>query len=98
MYPARSLAHEYGHAWSNYWLCRAQQGDWSAYFDFRGLSEEPRLDSSYPTWSRGEMIADDYRATFGAPSAMSDETELTNTNLPKATGLRDFFLNVWARR
>lgn len=96
--PERSIAHEYGHAWASYWLCQAQQLDWSAYLDLRALTHDPRLDSVYPTWSRDEMIAEDYRLAFGSPSARDPGSGFTNRNLPYEPGLRDFFLHSWSIR
>ena len=65
------MAHEYGAAWSMYHLYISQQGSWNAWLTARGLLGDPRVDSSF-SWSKNEMIADDYRMLFGSPAAQSE--------------------------
>jgi len=95
--PDSMIAHEYGHAWSRYHLYMTQQNDWSAYLDFRGLSGDSRLDTTYP-WSRGEIIAEDYRLLFSSPTALDQWPGQMNSDIPDARdvpGLADFLQNVW---
>lgn len=61
------LFHEYGHAWAGYFLVMVQQDPYlNGYLKARGLTGDPRVDSSYG-WSRHELIAEDYRQLFGGP-------------------------------
>ncbi|HEX6701904.1 MAG TPA: Ig-like domain-containing protein [Gaiellaceae bacterium] len=95
--PDAIVAHEYGHVWTLYHLYMSQQGEWTKYLAARGIASDPRLDSTY-NWSKDEMIADDYRLLFGTSAAQS-ELAYINPDVadPRtASGLRDFFLNVWA--
>lgn len=100
VFPARPddvMAHEYGCVWALYHLYLSQQGDWTPWLTARGLVGEPRLDTTF-SWSRNEMIADDYRMLFGSPAAQA-EAAYVNPDVPDpraVAGLRDFFLNVWA--
>jgi hypothetical protein len=96
--PDATLAHEYGHAWAMYHLFISHNGHWSSFLDFRGLTDNPLLDSSY-SWGRNEIIADDYRLLFGSSLAISQRPMHMNTSIPdprNVPGLKDFFLNVWA--
>lgn len=90
--PDATVAHEYGHVWSTYHLQVHEGGDWSGYLRARGLEGDTRLDSSY-TWSRDEIIADDYRLLFGSSLAISQRNGHMNWNIPDprtVSGLRDF--------
>ena len=94
--PDATIAHEYGAVWSMYHLYLTEQGSWTPWLQARGLLGDPRLDSS-DVWSKGEMIADDYRMLFGTQAAQ-DEMSYENPDVPDSravSGLRDFFLNVW---
>ena len=94
--PDATIAHEYGAVWSMYHLYLTEQGSWTPWLQARGLLGDPRLDSS-DVWSKGEMIADDYRMLFGTQAAQ-DEMSYENPDVPDpraVSGLRDFFLNVW---
>jgi Bacterial Ig domain len=94
--PDATIAHEYGAAWSMYHLYLTEQGNWTPWLQARGLLNDPRVDSS-DVWSKGEMIADDYRMLFGTPAAQS-EMGYVNRDVPDprtVSGLRDFFVNVW---
>ena len=94
--PDATIAHEYGAVWSMYHLYLTEQGNWTPWLTARGILEDPRVDSS-DVWSRGEMIADDYRMLFGTQAAQ-DEMGYVNTDVPDprtVPGLKDFFVNVW---
>ena len=95
--PDYIVAHEYGHAWTLYHLYMSQHEDWTKYLVARGIATDPRVDSTY-NWSKVEMIAEDYRMLFGTSTAVSQSFYI-NPDVPdprNVTGLRDFFLNVWA--
>ena len=97
--PDALMAHEYGHAWTTYWenMNPANAGTWDRYLAARGLSGDPRVDSSY-NWSAVEMAADDYRRLFGSAAAQSELTYI-NSQVPDSkavAGLADFFVNQWA--
>lgn len=103
--PDAQIAHEYGHAWTLYHLYIDHNGIWSSYLQARWtmadgsitLATDPRLDSSY-SWSRSEIIADDYRLLFGDALAISERPQHLNPYIPlpnDVTGLRSFFLNSW---
>ncbi len=100
VFPARPddvMAHEYGCVWALYHFYISQQGNWDPWLSARGILGDPRVDSTF-SWSKTEMIADDYRMLFGTPAAQS-EAAYVNPDVPDpraVTGLRDFFLNVWA--
>jgi hypothetical protein len=94
--PDATIAHEYGAVWSMYHLYLTQQGSWTPWLQARGLLGDPRVDSS-DVWSKGEMIADDYRMLFGTQSAQN-EMDYVNPDVPDprtVAGLKDFFVNVW---
>jgi hypothetical protein len=96
--PDDVVAHEYGHVWTMYHFFLSQQGDWGRYLQARGLTNDPRLDTSY-TWDRGEIIADDYRLLFGTAAAIEQRPTHLNSEIsdPRAVaGLRSFFLTSWA--
>lgn len=95
--PDAILAHEFGHAWSLYHLYLTQQRDWTAWLEFRGIADDPRLDSTYP-WSKTEMIAEDYRLLFSSATALEQWPGQMNSDIPDARdvpGLADFLQNVW---
>ena len=96
--PNAILAHELGHAWAMYHLYVTQQGDWGAYLAFRGLTGDPLLDSSY-SWSKNELIADDYRLVLGSASAETEMPGYINALAPHPStfeGFADWFRGVWA--
>jgi hypothetical protein len=94
--PEVTLAHEYGHAWSMYHLYLTQQKDWTPWLQARGLLDESRLDSSY-TWTKGEIIAEDYRLLFGSPAAVSGANPMNNSIVDPRTipGYRDWLASIW---
>lgn len=96
--PDQIIAHEYGHAWTSYHLYVTQRNDWTKYLQARGLIGDSRLDSTY-NWSRGEMIADDYRLLFGTPTAQQQAGYINSAVVDPRTvpGLRDWFINTWAK-
>ena len=100
VFPARPddvVAHEYGCVWALYHLYMSHHGDWSLWLQARGILGDPRVDSTF-SWSKNEMLADDYRMLFGSPAAQS-EAAYINPDVPdprNVPGLRDFFLSVWA--
>lgn len=91
-----ALFHEYGHAWSGYWSVMIQQDPRLAgYLQARGLTGDPRVDSTYG-WSRYEMIAEDYRQLFGTPAAAAGPQ--ANGEAPPAAsvaGLRDYLATAF---
>ncbi len=94
--PDDALFHEYGHAWANYYdKIYQQDGDFESYLAFRGLTGHPELDTSH-AWSRGEMIAEDYRQLFGSPEGAYYYQE--NNEIPLAKdvpGLREFLRDTF---
>jgi len=104
--PDAQLAHEYGHAWTRYYLFMRHNGDWSSYLSTRWsstdgsvtLATDSRTGTSY-SWDPAEIIADDYRLLFGSSAAISESPGSLNTTIvaPSAqTGLSSWFLNSWA--
>jgi hypothetical protein len=96
--PNATMAHEYGHAWSWYHIYLTHQGDWTSYFRARGIDGDPRIDTSY-AWSRGEIIADDYRMLFGSPAAVAEWPKHLNQDLPDprdVSGLKQFLATTWS--
>jgi hypothetical protein len=100
VFPVRAddvMAHEYGCVWALYHLYLSHNGDWTPWLQARGILGDTRVDSTF-SWSKNEMIADDYRMLFGTAAAQS-EAAFINPDVPdprSVVGLRDFFLNVWA--
>lgn len=95
--PDAVIAHEYGSAWTQYYLWIGHAGDWNPYLAERNLLGNSLLDSNL-NWSRTELIADDYRMLFGTQKAQ-DELSYINPYIPDprtVTGLKDWFLNSWA--
>jgi hypothetical protein len=98
--PDRTVAHEYGHVWATYHLYLSHRGDWSDYLAARSLDGDSRLDTSY-SWSRGEIIADDYRLLFGSAQAIAQGPRHLNADLPDprdVPGLRAFLMDSWSAR
>jgi len=104
--PDALMAHEYGHAWTYYWMYMnpANAGSWAAYDSFRWasaggaqvLAQSASLNTSY-SWMDYEMAADDYRRLFGTPAAQS-QLAFLNAGVPdsqQVTGLAAFFLDTW---
>jgi hypothetical protein len=94
--PDATIAHEYGAAWSMYHLYLTEQGNWTPWLTARNLLNDARVDSS-DSWSKGEMIADDYRMLFGTQAAQ-DQMSYVNRDVPDprtVPALKDFFVNVW---
>ena len=100
--PDASVAHEYGHAWSNYWYYVAHQGSWGDYLTARWttsdgsltLATDSRVGTSH-SWTVREIIADDYRILFGSPAAVSERAGHLNTQIPdprNVPGLADTLL------
>ncbi|QMV41489.1 hypothetical protein [Cohnella cholangitidis] len=116
-----TLSHEYGHHFTYYWLIKKEHKlpsdsttKWAA---IRGIQNYPVLfteDTSDPEythyWDPGEIMADDYMAMFGSPTAklsmvkshQSQEGrgfygEIENESLPPATTLasvRSYWLKL----
>lgn len=104
--PDMQLAHEYGHAWTGYWLFMHDGGSWSSYLAKRWstadgsvtIGQDSRIGTSY-SWDPGEMIAEDYRLLFGSAAAVSESPNSLNTDIvaPSAQpGLSSWFLSSWA--
>lgn len=92
--PDAVFAHEYGHAWTMYHHYLSEGGDWNPYLRARGLAGDPRIESSY-SWSRGEIIADDYRLLFGSAASLTQRPNHLNSDISEPAdvpGLRDFML------
>jgi Bacterial Ig domain len=103
--PDDTLAHEYGHAWSNYWYYMAHQADWSSYENARWttsdgsltLLTDTRTGTTY-SWTIREIIADDYRLLFGSSLAVSERPSHLNPDIPdphNVPGSATFLLNSW---
>jgi hypothetical protein len=103
--PDASVAHEYGHAWSNYWYYLGHQGDWSSYTTIRWTTADGSLtlatDSRTGTthsWAVREIIADDYRILFGSSAAVAERAGHLNTQIPdprNVPGLADYLATSW---
>jgi hypothetical protein len=103
--PDASIAHEYGHAWSNYWYYVGHQGSWGGYLNARWttsdgsltLATDSRTGTTY-SWTVREIVADDYRMLFGTPAAVSERGGHLNSQIPdprNVPGLADYLLNTW---
>jgi len=101
----RSVAHEYGHAWSYYYYYLVHNGSWLSYENVRWttsdgsttLATDGRTNGSY-TWQVSEIIADDYRLLFGTQAAISEQPSHLNTDIPdprSVPGLATWLLNNW---
>lgn len=93
--PNFSLAHEYGHVWENYYRWTNWGGDFDEYLTARGLTGDPRVDSSH-CWKASEILAEDYRQLFGSEEALT--LHQCNRDIPTADevpGLRDFLALTW---
>jgi hypothetical protein len=109
-WPDYVLAREYGIAWSQYYLYMQHDGSWSSFLNVRldgstyngttyqYLGQDPRLDSTQ-TWEEREIIADDYRLSFGSSAAVSERPYPMNSMIvdPRNQfGLGSWLLNHWA--
>jgi hypothetical protein len=97
-YPDNVMAHEYGHAWTQYWLYTSHNGSWHDYLVARGLDGDPRLNTSY-VWDTDEIAADDYRMLLGSSLALAQGSRHLNPYIadPRdVNGLRNFLTNSWA--
>lgn len=103
--PDNVLAHEYGHAWSQYGYYIVHNGSWGSYLPSRwttsdgslSLATDSRTGSSY-SWSINEIVADDYRMLFGTSAAVSERPTHLNTSIPdprNVTGLRDYLAGAF---
>ena len=95
--PDYVLGHEFGHAWTLEHLYMDQSSDWTAYLAFRGIANDPRVESTY-AWSKREMIADDYRLIMG--SAQAKVGAYINPDVPapgSIPGFAAWFRNTWAK-
>jgi len=93
--PNFSLAHEYGHVWESYYRWTYWGGDFDEYLTVRGLTGDPRVDSSH-CWKASEILAEDYRQLFGSGEALT--LHQCNRDIPTAneiSGLRDFLALTW---
>jgi len=87
--PNATLAHEYGHAWSQYQYYITHQGSWAGYLSARWttsdgsltLATDSRTNSSY-TWTVNEIVADDYRLLLASSAAASEKPTHLNTTIP----------------
>lgn len=105
-WPDYVLAHEYGIAWSQYWMYMKHGGSWADYLGARwdtsdgsvALGQDSRLYSSL-TWQPAEIIADDYRLLFGSSAAITERNYSVNTSIPdprNQPGLGTWLLGTWA--
>ena len=95
--PDYVLGHEFGHAWTLEHLYMDQSADWTAYLAFRGIANDPRVESTY-AWSKREMIADDYRMILGSDRAKVGG--YINPEVPAPStipGFADWFRTTWAK-
>jgi hypothetical protein len=92
----RMLAHEYGHAWTNYHNYHVQQDvdqAWASYLEARGIDpDDDRVGSSY-AWSPPEIAAEDYRQLLASENARSG-TQL-NHEIPPPSEIDGF--EAWLR-
>lgn len=116
-----TLSHEYGHHFTYYWMLKREHklpsNPTTKWAGIRGIKGYPVLftdDSSDPDythyWDAGEIMADDYMALFGSPTAKlsmagslrtEDGTgfygEIENETIPSAMTLaavRSYWLNL----
>jgi hypothetical protein len=95
--PDYVLGHEFGHAWTLEHLYMDQSADWAAYLAFRGIANDPRLETTY-AWSKREMIADDYRLIMGSPQARVGAYINPDVAPPGSIpGFVTWFRNTWAK-
>lgn len=95
--PHSTICHEYGHIWAFWQLYMVNQGDWSRYLDFRGLTGNPKLDTSY-AWDRDEIVAEDYRLTSGFDKAIAQRPTHLQSAIPHpkdVPGLGEFLRETW---
>lgn len=92
------LFHEYGHAWSLYYAYIVQQDpSLTAYLGARGLTGDPRVNSSYE-WNVRELIAEDYRQLFGTASAQSaSQMNPVIAAAPAVPGLKEFLTGTFSQ-
>jgi hypothetical protein len=65
----RTMAHEYGHAWSDYHMYMNWDDGWRELLEARGLApDDERLGSSH-AWHPSEIAAEDYRQLFTSANA-----------------------------
>jgi hypothetical protein len=110
VYPDYAFTHEYGIAWSQYFLYMHDNGSWSSFVNnrldgstysgntYQYLGQDPRLGSTQ-TWDEREIIADDYRMLFGTSAAISEYPYPANTMIvdPRnQSGLANWLENNWA--
>lgn len=102
-YPDAGVAHEYGHAWSNYWYFTTHNATWGSYLTARWttsdgsltLATDSRTESTY-SWTVREILADDYRLLFGTAAAISERPGHLNNQIPdprNVPGLATALLN-----
>jgi hypothetical protein len=97
-YPDYGMAHEYGAAWSQFWMYMnpTNQGSFANWEIERGIYGNPLLYSSF-SWSPNEMLADDYRLLFG--DTASQNMAYINPDIPDprtVPGLKNWLTNNWA--
>jgi hypothetical protein len=95
--PEFTIAHEYGHFWSNTWMYLKHNGSTVDWQKKRGVYADTRIGSTF-NWTPSEMLADDYRLLFGTQTAQ-DQAGPLNWDIADARavgGLRDWFISGWA--
>lgn len=102
--PNQITAHEYGHAWTQYYHYLVHNGSYADYLATRWsgpngiplIGQDSRLDSTY-NWSTNEMIADDYRLLFGTSVAQSQAGYINSDVVDSRNqpGLGNWFLSSW---
>jgi hypothetical protein len=93
--PARAatyrgvLAHEYGHAWSRYYMVLHHGFTWADYQVFRGLP------SPDPTTMTSEIFAEDYRMCFGTEDAKNSYVFYGYPHTRDVPGLCSWLDTTW---
>ncbi len=96
-HPNYVVGHEYGHLYAHYYRGLVWGGSWASYLEARGLTGDPRLESSYK-WRTNEIFAEDYRQLLASAEAWSDGPYQGNWNIPLASevpGLKEFLCTTW---
>jgi S-layer homology domain len=98
---ATTLAHEYGHHFTYYYLINKEQlpsGDWlrSRYAAARGLFRYPSVhtdENGAYEWSLPEILAEDYVQLFGSPLAVKGHMQM-NVHIPtpfELSGVQEYW-------
>ncbi len=84
----RTMAHEYGHAWSNHHMYLGFDDGWEALLRARGIDPaDERIGSSH-AWMPGEIAAEDFRQLFASESARSGGQ--MNNDIPRPSEIEGY--------